>query len=84
MERGAADVAPAQAPVLRKLLLVLAAAPGAELVQDRLAHEAGRGQRSPSVCRRGGSTRSFTASGGSRPTRPCGSPSISGTRPNSG
>lgn len=33
MERGAADVAPAQAPVLRKLLLVLAAAPGAELVQ---------------------------------------------------
>ena len=32
VERGAADVAPAQAPVLRKLLLLLAAAPGAELV----------------------------------------------------
>ncbi len=41
VERDAADVAPAQTQVLRKLLLLLAAAPGAELVQDRLAQELG-------------------------------------------
>ena len=41
VERDAADVAATQAPVLRKLLLLLAAAPGAELVQDRLAQELG-------------------------------------------
>ncbi|WP_026460458.1 ATP-binding protein [Schaalia suimastitidis] len=41
VERDAADVATAQTSVLRKLLLLLAAAPGAELVQDRLAQELG-------------------------------------------
>lgn len=41
VERDAADVAPTQTPVLRKLLLLLAAAPGAELIQDRLAQELG-------------------------------------------
>ncbi len=41
VERDAADIAPAQASVLRKLLLLLAAAPGAELVHERLAQELG-------------------------------------------
>jgi predicted AAA+ superfamily ATPase len=39
VERDVADVASAQVPVLRQLLCLLASAPGAELIQDRLAQQ---------------------------------------------
>lgn len=41
VERDVTDIGEVQAHVLRKLLLLLAASPGAELVQDRLAQELG-------------------------------------------
>ena len=41
VERDVTDIGEVQTHVLRKLLLLLAASPGAELVQDRLAQELG-------------------------------------------
>lgn len=39
MERDVADLGSVQTPVLRRLLLLLAASPGAEIVHERLAQQ---------------------------------------------